>query len=71
MADRVSAGRPLRHPSGRRGLRQVIEIATGEDLGTFDSEADVALCLAFAKLGRDQVEVLHDASPISSYASWT
>ena len=49
----------------------VIEIATGEALGTFDSEADVALCLAFAKLGRDQVEVLHDASPMSSYASWT
>ena len=49
----------------------VIEIATGEALGTFDSEADVALCLAFAKLGRDQVEVLYDASPMSSYASWT
>ena len=49
----------------------VIENATGEELGTFDSEADVALCLAFAKLGRDQVEVLHDASPMSSYASWT
>ena len=28
----------------------VIEIATGEDLGTYDSEADVALCLAFANL---------------------
>ena len=49
----------------------VIEIATGEALGTFDSEADVALCLAFAKLGRDQVEVLHDASPMSSFTSWT
>ena len=49
----------------------VIEIATGEALGTFDSEADVALCLAFAKLDRDQVEVLCDASPMSSYASWT
>ncbi len=49
----------------------VIEIATGEDLGTYDSEADVALCLAFAKLGRDQVEVLHDASPMSSLTSWT
>ena len=49
----------------------VIEIATGEALGTFDSEADVALCLAFAKLGRDQVEIVTDASPISSYASWT
>ena len=49
----------------------VIELDTGEALGTFDSEADVALCLAFAKLGRDQVEVLHDASPMSSFTSWT
>ena len=49
----------------------MIEIATGEELGTFDSEADVALCLAFEKLGRDQVEVLCDASPMSSYTSWT
>ena len=49
----------------------VIEIATGEELGTFDSVADIALCLAFAKLGRDQVEIVTDASPISSYASWT
>ena len=49
----------------------VIEIASGEALGIFDSEADVALCLAFAKLGRDQVEVLRDASPMSSFTSWT
>ena len=59
-------GIPLWDPSWT-----VIEIATGEELGTFDSEADVALCLAFAKLGRDQVEVLHDASPMSSLTSWT
>ena len=44
----------------------VIEIATGEELGTYDSQADVALCLAFAKLSRDEVEVLCDASPMSS-----
>ena len=49
----------------------VIEIATGRELGTFDSEADVALCLVFEKLRRDQVKVLCDASPMSSYASWT
>ena len=47
----------------------VIEIATGEDLGTYDSEADVALCLAFAKLSRDQVEVLRDASPMSTFTA--
>ena len=44
----------------------VIEIATGEDLGTYDSEADVALCLAFAKLSRDQVEVIADISPMAT-----
>ena len=30
----------------------VIEIATGEDHGTWDSEAEVAMCLAFAKISR-------------------
>ena len=49
----------------------VIEIATGQEIGTFDSEADVSLCLAFAKLGRDQVEIVTDASPMSSIAAWT
>ena len=47
----------------------VIEIATGREHGPYDSEADVALCLAFEKLGRDQVEVLCDASPMSSYTA--
>ena len=59
-------GIPLWDPSWT-----VIEIATGEMLGTFDSEADVALCLVFEKLARDQVEVLCDASPMSSYTAWT
>ena len=36
----------------------------------FDSEADVALCLAFERLDRDRVEVLCDASPMASYTSW-
>ena len=49
----------------------VIEIATGEALGTFDSEADVALCLAFEKLARDQVEVIADISPMAMHTSWT
>ena len=48
----------------------VIEIATGEELGTFDSEADIALCLAFEKLSRDQVEVVSDASALNSITSW-
>ena len=35
----------------------VIEIDTGECHGSFDSEAEVAACLVFARLGRDQVEI--------------
>ena len=49
----------------------VIELDTGQELGTFDSEADVAMCLVFEKLRRDQVEVLNDASPMSFYTAWT
>ena len=50
----------------------VIEIATGEDLGTYDSEMEVAACLAFAKLSRDEVEVISDASPMATLTapSW-
>ena len=47
----------------------VIEIATGKTPGTFDSEADVALCLVFEKLAHHQVDVLCDASPMSSYTA--
>ena len=43
----------------------VIEIATGREHGPYDSEADVALCLAFAKLSRDEVEVVADVSPMA------
>ena len=48
----------------------VIELETGREIGTFDSEADVAFCLAFEKLSRDQVEVVSDASPMSSFTAW-
>ena len=48
----------------------VIELATGREHGPFDSEADVSLCLAFAKLARDQVEVLSDISPMATCTSW-
>ena len=48
----------------------VIELGTGRELGTFDSEADIALCLVFEKLRRDQVEVVNDASPMSSFTAW-
>jgi len=48
----------------------VIELETGREIGTFDSEADVALCLAFEKLDRDRVEIVNDTSPLSSIAAW-
>lgn len=44
----------------------VVELATGRAHGPFDSAADVALCLAFAKLGRDEVEVIADA-PVTAH----
>ena len=47
----------------------VIELATGDDHGTYDSEAEVAACLAFAKLSWEQVEVLRDVSPMATYTA--
>ena len=38
----------------------VIEIATGANHGTWDRWEDVVVCLAFAKLSRDQVELIPD-----------
>ena len=49
----------------------VVELATGVEHGPFDSETDVALCLVFEKLRREQVEVVSDASPMSSFTAWT
>ncbi len=57
-------GIPLWDPSWT-----VIEIATGEDLGTYDSEMEVAACLAFTKLSRDEVEVIADASPMATFTA--
>ncbi len=44
----------------------VIEIATGADHGTWDSMAEVAMCLAFARLSREDVEVISDVSPMAT-----
>ena len=48
----------------------VVELATGEDHGTWDSWEEVALCLAFAKLSREEVEVVTDASPMTTITAW-
>ena len=47
----------------------VIEIASGREHGPYDSEADVALCLAFEKLARDEVEIVADISPMAIHAA--
>ena len=49
----------------------VIELATETCHGTFDSEAEAAACLAFAKLSRDQVEIVPDTSPMAGLTGWT
>ena len=48
----------------------VVELDTGEDLGTWDSWEDVALCLAFSRLSLDQVTVVTDQSPVATWAAW-
>ena len=48
----------------------VIELATGEDHGTYDSMAEVAACLAFARLSFDRVEVLGDVSPMAAFTAY-
>ena len=48
----------------------VVELATGEDHGTWDSWEEVAMCLAFARLSLDQVEVLTDQPDIMTMAAW-
>ena len=48
----------------------VVELETGIDHGTYDSLADVVLCLAFAKLSADQVEVIRDAPVTASFTAW-
>ena len=49
----------------------VIEIDTGVCHGSFDSEAEVAAHLVFAKLGHGQVEIVSDASAMTRYAAWS
>ena len=48
----------------------VVELATGEEHGPWDSWEEVAMCLAFAKLSREEVEVIEDAPLIASMTGW-
>ncbi|WP_428099708.1 hypothetical protein [Candidatus Rariloculus sp.] len=59
-------GLPLYPPS-----YTVIERATDIDHGTWDSWEDVALCLAFARLSLDEVEVIIDQSPMQTLTGFS
>ena len=48
----------------------VVELATGEDLGTWDSWEEVAMCLAFAKLSQEEVEVITDQSALATMTGY-
>ena len=48
----------------------VVELATGEEHGPWDSWEDVAMCLAFAKLSREEVEVIEDAPVMATLTAW-
>ena len=48
----------------------VVELATGEEHGPWDSWEEVAMCLAFERLSRHEVEVIEDASPMARFTSW-
>ncbi|WP_428098037.1 hypothetical protein [Candidatus Rariloculus sp.] len=47
----------------------VFEIATGDELDTCDSLEEVALCLAFARLSEEDVEIVSDASVMATFTS--
>ena len=57
-------GLPIWEPS-----YTVFEIATGDELDTCDSLEEVALCLAFARLSEEDVEVVSDASSMATFTS--
>ena len=48
----------------------VIELATGEEHGPLDSWEEVAMCLAFAKLSREEVEIIEDVSPMMTLTGY-
>ena len=48
----------------------VWEIATDKCHGSWDSQEDVSLCLAFAKLSRDEVEIVTDAPAMAGFVGW-
>ena len=48
----------------------VVDLATGEEHGPWNSWEEVAMCLAFAKLSRKEVEIVTDAPFMTTIAAW-
>ena len=44
----------------------VVELATGAEHGPLDSWEEVAMCLAFERLSREEVEVITDQAPMAT-----
>ena len=49
----------------------VIELATGESHGPFDTEAEAVASLVFAGLAFDEVEIVNDAPITARLTGWT
>ena len=50
---------------------RVVLIDTGEDLGCWESGAELAACLAFSRLSPDDVEIVGDEPVMNAITSWT
>ena len=48
----------------------VIELATGESHGPFDTEAEAVACLVFAGLEFDEVQIINDAPVTARLTAW-
>jgi len=48
----------------------VIELATGETRGPFDTEAEAVAELAFAGLSFEEVEIVNDAPVTARFTAW-
>ena len=48
----------------------VVELTTGEEHGSWDSWEEVAMCLAFERLSRHEVEIIEDTPVMARCAGW-
>ena len=48
----------------------VVELATGAEHGPLDSWEEVAMCLAFERLSRDEIEVVEENSWMAALSGY-